>query len=613
MWCQIVGDSPRKGDHAGASPVTLTILLRCRLISRTADFESENGGAGAQPRDRAGAAGVRSTEREEREPILLPQPIGAWDCAAWSSPWQGESQAGATPAGSTIFRVASFRLTFNISFEAVTDQADYTTSSLTELAFILVHGTFAPDAEWACCHKRSLVRRSIARHFQTHTISFEPFRWAGPRLLPWFNSAHRHRIRAANELQARIMAIRSMSPNSQIYVIAHSHGGNVVLYALREATVRTHVKGVVLMATPYFTASASPVATNALAAFSGLVVALYAMGGFIFFPPIIAGGLMALGAVVLSSAEELFGKAVASVLGYVLGPLTLASTVVIAVVLPAIWKSCRASVKAVTKNAREQLAQKVHATLSNNVPALCLIAENDEVERLFSALRKMLTIFDSVSAKVVWAVATLSIAGVCCAQVFDLFRAHIFQEPTLASAGWLANGMVYWGLILCWGLTVGVAFVASYIFRAFLIFLLARGRSLVHGRETFLESVFSNLDANPIPVGHESEVVSANSGAGRNLSRFHEVAKYRVTVQRSRFLHREALHHSSIQNHRASLRHILRWLSQLVAVSPPACAACARLAAETASPPPDNDSGTAPGLFEHLDGYSSLPSNRLTR
>lgn len=27
VWCQIVGDSPRKGDHAGASPVTLTTFV----------------------------------------------------------------------------------------------------------------------------------------------------------------------------------------------------------------------------------------------------------------------------------------------------------------------------------------------------------------------------------------------------------------------------------------------------------------------------------------------------------------------------------------------------------------------------------------------------------
>ena len=27
VWCQIVGDSPRKGDHAGASPVTLTSFV----------------------------------------------------------------------------------------------------------------------------------------------------------------------------------------------------------------------------------------------------------------------------------------------------------------------------------------------------------------------------------------------------------------------------------------------------------------------------------------------------------------------------------------------------------------------------------------------------------
>lgn len=26
--------------------------------------------------------------------VLLPQPNGAWDCLAWSSPWQGEIQAG---------------------------------------------------------------------------------------------------------------------------------------------------------------------------------------------------------------------------------------------------------------------------------------------------------------------------------------------------------------------------------------------------------------------------------------------------------------------------------------------------------------------------------------
>ena len=36
--------------------------------------------------------------------VLLPQPFGAWDCAAWSSPWQGEFQAGAIPAGSTSLR-----------------------------------------------------------------------------------------------------------------------------------------------------------------------------------------------------------------------------------------------------------------------------------------------------------------------------------------------------------------------------------------------------------------------------------------------------------------------------------------------------------------------------
>jgi hypothetical protein len=71
--------------------------------SRTTGFEPVDGGAGVQQRDRATEGRARSAEREEREPILLPQPNGAWDCVAWSSPWQGEFQAGATPAGSTNF------------------------------------------------------------------------------------------------------------------------------------------------------------------------------------------------------------------------------------------------------------------------------------------------------------------------------------------------------------------------------------------------------------------------------------------------------------------------------------------------------------------------------
>jgi hypothetical protein len=45
VWCQIGGDSARNGDYAGASPVTLTLSLRCRLTSRTAGFEPVHGGA----------------------------------------------------------------------------------------------------------------------------------------------------------------------------------------------------------------------------------------------------------------------------------------------------------------------------------------------------------------------------------------------------------------------------------------------------------------------------------------------------------------------------------------------------------------------------------------
>ena len=76
--------------------------------------------------------------------VLLPQPFGAWDCVAWSSPWQGEFQAGATPAGSTIFRVASFN---REAGRLLTGR----TRSITEAAHQL--------ARWRSRQRSSLIRR----------------------------------------------------------------------------------------------------------------------------------------------------------------------------------------------------------------------------------------------------------------------------------------------------------------------------------------------------------------------------------------------------------------------------------------------------------------------
>ena len=123
VWCQIVGDSPRKGDHAGASPVTLTTLLRCRLISRTADFESVNGGAsppaaanrglGLRERGRLpGREKFRRVRRPQAPPLFGSQALTVKPPALTrQNPerYRGDPPVSLPPRGSTNCHLARWR------------------------------------------------------------------------------------------------------------------------------------------------------------------------------------------------------------------------------------------------------------------------------------------------------------------------------------------------------------------------------------------------------------------------------------------------------------------------------------------------------------------------
>jgi hypothetical protein len=75
-------------------------------------------------------------------------------------------------------------------------------------------------------------------------IHFERFSWSG-------SNSHRARCRAATALRQHIRNCTNIYPQQDHFIIAHSHGGNVVLYALRDKDIADSVRGVVCLSTPF--------------------------------------------------------------------------------------------------------------------------------------------------------------------------------------------------------------------------------------------------------------------------------------------------------------------------------------------------------------------------
>jgi Protein of unknown function (DUF2974) len=79
---------------------------------------------------------------------------------------------------------------------------------------------------------------------------FLPFSWSG-------KNSHKARLAAGQDLAASLRRTFADHPSRRHYVIAHSHGGNVALYALKELSEdeRHFISGVVTMGTPFIHSS----------------------------------------------------------------------------------------------------------------------------------------------------------------------------------------------------------------------------------------------------------------------------------------------------------------------------------------------------------------------
>jgi hypothetical protein len=149
---------------------------------------------------------------------------------------------------------------------------------------ILIHGTWprkqrGADSKHraAWCEETSLCRKEVRAAF-CESADIRVFEWAGA------NSPDA-RLAAADQLNHFIAELRRQRPRARVYVVAHSHAGNVVLYAEQRATEPSGINGAVFLSAPFLLVAprvlgprlAQKLELTASLAFMFLILVIYAV------------------------------------------------------------------------------------------------------------------------------------------------------------------------------------------------------------------------------------------------------------------------------------------------------------------------------------------------
>src|SRR5262245_43471765 len=117
-----------------------------------------------------------------------------------------------------------------------------TAASMPSFLITLVHGTFARHSQWTA--NTSLLCRHLVERLPGG-VRIETFSWSGA-------NSHRDRLAAGAELKSQLENQLRAYPEASHFVISHSHGGNVALYAMRNAGLDGRLQAIVCLNTPFF-------------------------------------------------------------------------------------------------------------------------------------------------------------------------------------------------------------------------------------------------------------------------------------------------------------------------------------------------------------------------
>jgi hypothetical protein len=105
----------------------------------------------------------------------------------------------------------------------------------------LIHGTFAREAAWV--RPGSFLRTALQEQCGDQ-VEIDLFEWSGRNTIAGRSEAADRLIAKLRERAAGVQGERSV-------IIAHSHAGNIALYAMRDPSTRDRVAGVICLSTPF--------------------------------------------------------------------------------------------------------------------------------------------------------------------------------------------------------------------------------------------------------------------------------------------------------------------------------------------------------------------------
>ena len=138
-----------------------------------------------------------------------------------------------------------------------------------DVVITLVHGTWGRHTPWT--NVTSPLCRALLD--LGDRVALVPFGWSG-------RNRAEARSRASEQLRVRLAELVARYPGASHYVIAHSHGGNIALYALRDWHLSDRIAGIVCLSTPFLCLrrrALGPITSRSLAA--SLVVGPWLLAG----------------------------------------------------------------------------------------------------------------------------------------------------------------------------------------------------------------------------------------------------------------------------------------------------------------------------------------------
>ncbi|MBH3426178.1 esterase/lipase family protein [Pseudomonas alkylphenolica] len=255
---------------------------------------------------------------------------------------------------------------------------------------ILIHGTFARDASWI--DDDGVLAATIRE--KSKDIQVIPFRWSG------INSPTA-RIKAGYDLAAVGEKLNKQGCR-KIFLVAHSHGGNVALYSLRNLQMLKMVSGIWFLGTPFLT-----IFNRSVEKFSAIFT--QTLSWLLLFPVFLPFGMMGL----MDLIGSIFGPLAFAFMLFVGNQVLVISYLIIRPRLrSALHRQLTAILQRLQQNTRERLGQP-----EPKCPSVIAFVRWDEAGFLLRAIDSMAQApwslygiaVQTVGFFAVWCIVTMSV------------------------------------------------------------------------------------------------------------------------------------------------------------------------------------------------------------